>query len=304
MMVRTVMVLMLVFTLAACFTNDAEDKVILVNHASVNPAAVMVDGRRGECVEDDLAHGSQQVDLDNLQSPEDCISEVAVFTDSHGMQMLSPVTTWTDDGGDELSVTMTPLTNVPIAVWIMYQNASGTRSEEVNDEVNLATQLFDLGQCGVEFHAEVTDVSTAPFDVTLIDAGCSRAAEFKQVASKNGTINVYYIRSVQGGLQGERCPDGLSDVVLIGAAGNIPEALAHELGHTFSLRHWDESQPPIGDNLMMSIGTDLKSLSLGQCFRSNLNNGSVLKRSGIVPGPGRSCHDTDKSKDCPTLAIQ
>src|SRR5688500_14828073 len=195
------------------------DKVSLSCAAGPTATTLLLDGRRASCVDDERLSGSGSLTIANLLAPANCTSEIAAFAEDRAMQLLAPVTTWTDNAGDTLSVTMAPLLNVPLAVWILFQNANNTRATEVQLEVNRAAQLYDTEQCGVEFTAAVTDVSRRQFPFQLLEASCDSMAAFKAVASQPGSINVYYIESVNGD-QGRRCPDGNSDVILIGASRN------------------------------------------------------------------------------------
>lgn len=307
MSLRALAVLVLAFTVVACFHDSTKDKIDLVGHAGVGPATVLVDGRRGEnCPDDEPSHGSRQIEVDNLLSPAHCRPEVLVFADSHAMNLQFPVTSWTDDGNDVLTVNMTGLINVPVVVWTMY----GATQDNVLDDVDRATNLFDDERCGVEFTATITDISTATFDPTLVDASCSRLTEFKNItladgtkAFRDGSINVYYIRTVNDA-QGEWCPEALWDSILIGTTRKDEETMAHELGHALSLRHWEDTQGFEGDNLMLSLASPRNSLSIGQCFRSNESNASVLIRGKLRPGEGRDCPDDANSPECPRLAIQ
>jgi hypothetical protein len=294
-------VVLIVAAFAACFRESA-DRIELLSQASLSPATVALDGRRASCAEDELRQGSNRIEVGNVLSPSaDCPAEVAVFADSHAMQLLTPVA-FTDQDDDVVPVNMTTLINVPLAVWIMFQNPTQDREREVETEVIRATQLFDMEQCGIEFNS-VINVQTTGFDFELLDSGCERLSDFKNVRFDAGRINVYYIRSVHDN-QGQRCEDGASDVLLIGGSRKDSETLAHELGHATSL---GDLKPPheIGtDNLMLSPGSGRNSMSLGQCFRSNVNTASVLNRSQIRMGPTRNCPDTTESSTCPRLVLQ
>ena len=226
-----------------------------------------------------------------------------MFAEGHSMQLLAPLSTWTDSGGDVVNVTMNGLAKVPLAVWIMFQNTSGTREAEVNLEVNRAAELFDTHRCGAEFNASVVDVSQSTFNIDLLDGTCAQIADLKKVGFQSGKVNVYYLRTVDGN-QGQRCEDGASDLLLVGATINDGETLAHELGHALSLGHWNDTQPATGSNLMLSPASGRNSLTLGQCFRTNVNAGSLLNRSGIRTGPTRSCPDGTQNSSCPSLALQ
>ena len=62
-------------------------------------AAVLLDGRRTSCVDDELRSGSGSLSVDNVMTPGTCSSEMAVFAEGHSMQLLAPLSSWTDNGG-------------------------------------------------------------------------------------------------------------------------------------------------------------------------------------------------------------
>lgn len=279
---------------------EADD---VVSMASTRPVTVLLDGRRAACANDERVSGTGSIPVGNILTPGSCPSELAAFAESHAMHLLAPLAAWTDAGGDVVSISMTSLLDVPLAVWIMHQNRSNTRAAEVEVEVNRAAQLYDTGQCGVEFTAAVSDVSRRSFPSDLLGAGCDRLADFKAVGFQAGRVNVYYTRTANG-FQGLQCPDGNSDILLIGATINDSETLAHELGHALSWGHWNTTQGNGGDNLMLSPGSFRNSLSLGQCFRANANSGSVLNRLSVRTGPTRDCPDGVATASCPALAIK
>ena len=288
---------------AACGGGGPEppDTINLGAASGSSAATVLLDGRRASCVDDELKTGSGTLSVDNVMTPGTCSSEVAVFAEGHSMQLLAPVSSWTDSGGDVVNVAMNGLAKVPLAVWIMFPGP--TREAEVALEVNRAAELFDTQRCGAEFNATVTDVSQSTFDIELLDTTCTRSADLKKVGFQSGKVNVYYLRTVDGN-QGQRCEDGSSDLLLVGAMINDGETLAHELGHALSLGHWNDTQPATGSNLMLSPASGRNSLTLGQCFRTNVNAGSLLNRSGIRTGPTRSCPDGSQNSSCPSLALQ
>lgn len=285
---------------AAISAREADD---IVSMASTREVTVLIDGRRAACVDDERLSGTGSIPVGNLLTPGDCPSELAAFAESHAMRLLAPLDAWTDAAGDLVSIDMTSLLDVPLAVWIMHQNHTNTRAAEVEVEVSRAAQLYDTEQCGVDFTATVTDASDQSFPFDLLTAGCERLADFKSVGFAPGRVNVYYTRTA-GGFQGLQCPDGDSDVLLIGATINDSETLAHELGHAVSWGHWNPTQGSDGDNLMLSPGSFRNSISLGQCFRANANAGSVLNRLAVRTGPVRDCPDGAATPACPALATK
>jgi hypothetical protein len=288
---------------------SGKDFIDLVGQAGSDQATLVIDGRRSAppCVKDEIQHGSH-VSVDNLLGSGNCNSETAVFAADNAMRLVDTSQKWTDPPGDHLSVSMTRPVDVPLVVWVLTLSGGNVtfaqEQAQVALEVNRATQLYDTMQCGVAFTTTaINDATGKSFSITLPNADCQRKKEFKKVGfDGSGKINVYYIDDVAGN-QGETCRDGASDVILIGASINDTETLAHELGHAQSLAHSNLfSGMPAGD-LMLSPGTNRKSLSLGQCFRANVNTSSVLNRSHYRLGGTRSCPDSLGTPQCPDVAL-
>lgn len=289
-----------------------DDSVELVSKSGSGQATLLVDGRRSSCVNDDVVHGSGQIPIKNLRSPSSCNSEVAVFASDNESKLLSPG--WTD-GGDGVKVNMAPALSIPLAIWVMYSSEPNflTLQYAVSLDVLRATQLYDDEQCGVVFTAaqtDIHDVRQGNFPASLVDADCTQSlAAFKAVGddSAKGKLNVYYIKTAAGNL-GSACVDGTSNVILIADLRNN-EVLAHELGHALSLGHPNDltdHQGVSADNMMMSPQSTPGSLTLGQCFRANFDNGSLLVRGGIRTGrdcPHPAASASTSTPQCPALKL-
>jgi hypothetical protein len=296
-------------------SGQVNDSVELVSQSGSGQATVLLDGRRDDCVIDELVRGSGQIPVTNLQRPEGCHSEVAVFANDNESKLLGP--SWTD-GSDTVQVNMARPLSIPLAIWVMYppQPSFSTLRNAVILDVDRATQLYDDEQCGVVFTADPTtdihDVRHGIFSADLVEEDCtnpSSIAAFKNVGHANGKVNVYYINRANGKV-GSACADGTSDVILI-ADLRSNEILAHELGHALSLGHPDELgnyQGVPAENAMMGTPSTPGSLTLGQCFRANFHTGSLLVRSGFRQS-NRDCpHPTTsastKTNDCPALNLE
>jgi hypothetical protein len=298
-------------------SSESADSIELVSKLGSGQATVVLDGRRDDCVIDEVVRGSGQMPVTNLRRPEGCHSEVAVFASDNESKLLGPG--WTD-GNDAIKVTMTRTLEIPLAIWILYSSEFGDNNNfafvksVVTTEVSLASKLFDTEQCGVTFTIDDNDIidKQTDFPYHLANGDCNdpqTLAEFKNVGFQSGKVNVYYIMSVVGN-QGRSCLDGRSNVILIGDR-RTDVILAHELGHALSLDHPNDLADYQGvpsDNMMMRTPSTPGSLTLGQCFRANFHTGSLLVRSGFRQS-NRDCpHPTTsastKTNDCPALNLE
>ena len=116
-----------------------------------------------------------------------------------------------------------------------------------------------------------------------------------------GAINIYYVSSYYAATDerwvGLTC---LADpsIIVIGEGASFFTP-AHEIGHALSLDHVTAREVLGTRNVMDDAALYVKSASLGQIYRANLNPSSFLNLSGIRKGPTRFCPDNAASRSCP-----
>jgi len=286
-----------------------KDRVKLSGVVGSMPATVVVDGRRSGCFEDEKANGPT-ASFWNVLSRQTCHSEIIAFAEGNAMNVQTNVGAWTDSSGDVLPMTMTPELAVPLNLFIMSgdfdTHDEATREARAKNDVARATQIFSGAECGMGFSVGLTkDERSANFSADLLTAECTgNVARFNAIdpalTSKPG-VKVFYVDGPSG-LQGQMCVDGQTAVIII-TVSSTNETLAHELGHAFWLGHANGSPGMLADNLMMSPASNPGALTLGQCYRANINQESVVNKSGFRSGLTRSCPDAAGGSECLTLSF-
>ena len=153
---------------------SGQDEIRLANTAGSAKAAILLDGRRAMCVEDELHKTSGKVLIPNVLADDlSCKSRLAVFAQDKAFHYSTP--TWTDNPEDVLNVVMSSPERMRLAVWMV----TGFLGDAQMD-VNNARQLYNGMQCGIDFDpATVTDVTTDPKAPSLAKASCG---DVRQVA--------------------------------------------------------------------------------------------------------------------------
>ncbi len=226
---------------------------------------------------------------------------------------------WTDAAGEtrEIDLEQDRL-EVPIVIWLTSSHDKKGKSSEATARahVEAANLFYNLNRVGIEFVAEVVDISDGSWADVREQLGnvdgeysCSPHPERAFLA---GQLNVYYVERVKGDLNGAYCNwfDGSIDpnVIYISISSSQLPTLAHELGHAFGLQHTgangvaaykENGNWLIGaDNLMWAGGVDKRALTLGQAFRINLDKASMLNRNGTREGSVRKCECEAGTEGC------
>lgn len=286
------------------------DTLDINNNAGADNAVALLDGRmNGACVNDSLYRGPDKIRLGNVQTNGTCNSEVAVFDDNDAVQLLTPVTTWTDAVGDRLPADLTPdLWQAPVSVWV-------TTGTVATAQVHMAQAnlLYNTNHVGVAFNPNYQNlVNNANAVATIGVPSCTAA----NIAALQGSgfytanqLNVYYVNT---GGTGYNC---IADrnIIVIGTAPQ-PETLSHEIGHAFTLAHVntgagisvDYNGDGVADfpntNVMWAGGNGRTVFTEPQAFRMNLNPTSVLNTNGVrTIATTRACADATISGLCPWL---
>ena len=326
---------------AACavpiaMASPVEDRLRIVGIASGDEVAVMLDARTSAgsagCGNDQIFRSSGDRRLGNLLPAAGCNSEVAIFSEKHSM-VLETVNTWTNVRGDLHTVTLQPMIDVPVSVWI----ANDAAAAKAVADMNKANDLYRANKVGIRFvptFTRVVDVSTDPNAITIVNAGigtgpsgleCQNIAAIQQRAFYTAnTLNVYYVNE---SFTGRNCailqtpsvctndstafPPGDGNITFIGSMATST-TLAHEFGHAFGLRPAScgghtESLSDFGpDNIMAAGGGDERvHFSLGQVFRMNTHTdawgGTMLIQNGLRTAPARACQPHVTDARCPAL---
>jgi len=260
-----------------------------------------------------------------------CNSEIVVFTEGNAMHLSS--LDWTD-GNDVRTITMKPIIDVPVIVWIA--SAAGTAERNAKDGVKTATEIYRKNKVGVQFVATPNNVSSNATAVETIGESCDSIGKIRGSAwHRPNTLNIYYVDRVVappalggGFIAGLNC-DRFGDGVIKGDANIIFVAhrtdfdlatVAHEIGHAFGLRPGTLDGKEAGghtgglkgmprNNVMCNrdCSPPRNHFSLGQAFRMNTQadewGGTMLIANGLRPGPGRACPPLTTSDICPPLTL-
>lgn len=280
-----------------------QDQITLANQTGSDSATVLLDGWRTACdVDDEVHRGSGRVG--NMQPGTNCTSEVAVFAAENAMQLMTPVTTWTNASTDVVTVSMTTLLNLPLTAWVL----TGLAADPVVN-ASRADAVYNSMQAGISFHnVDVRDYHT---QAAITVASCEHLetlkATYAPVASR---LNAYYVLTVTTDeivngvpvpkpVSGKWC-EGDPNIILMGSWAT--ETLAHELGHAFSLQHSDSWAT--ADNLMIKSSNPRSTLTTGQVFRVNVDNTSWLKQNSLGTALARPCPNSQSSTArCPAITF-
>lgn len=223
-----------------------------------------------------------------------------------------------------------PTMEVVFWKWAKHPKAGGDLWKDMEDELELAQDIFDRGRVGVELKpmfrrsADQGDQKTIPYDSATCTGPISNLlkslTQNEISASSSRRIHVIYGQKVQlpggTGARGGHCywmPTRLPAVV-ISASGKSPTTLAHELGHLMGMHQrslaLDGHTGPIASidpsNLMDEHEDPSKAgnrswLTLGQAYRMAFDLRSWLNR--VAPGPRTKCCQQNpySNRPCPDL---
>jgi len=295
------------YALSVCDTTFAiSDNIRVTNNTAGDSTVVLADYRKSGTCRDDVIHRvTTQRSIGNAQANSGCNSEISVFSDDNAMRFQTNVTTWTNVAGDLHSAALGPILVAPITVWVAAPNALARAQ---NDVAN-ANLLYNRNNVGVRFNTTFNNVSGNANAVNTIGgtAGdCATAGALGTTAFFTpGRINIYY---VNGAFTGINC-NANRNVSFIGTTANLG-SLPHEIGHAYALRPaanggHTNGLPGFGNNNIMNGGgpATRDHFSVGQAFRINVSDISMLNLNGTRTGTTRTCAPLTVSNLCPTLAL-
>jgi hypothetical protein len=316
---------------------SAQDKLEIDGIAGGEEVSVMLFGRTSTGCKDGTSSANAttfsttgEKRLGNrLSAGSSCPSEVAVFSKKHAMKW-QPLA-WTDLPGDVRSVTLEPLINAALNIWV----ANDTDRMLAEEHAQKAQDLFIENRVGVRLDWKVQKLPDANA-VQIVNAavGGDAFADCLDLASIRArpfyvanTLNVYYVNKPW---PGRNCaikivpttatcitsasgdsPRGDGNITFIGTSAN-PTTLVHELGHAYGLRPIScgahASGPDFPDNIMSSSSTTPRSkLTLGQVFRMNTHKddwgGTMLIQNDIPARVPRPCFPNSAGHTCPKLKV-
>jgi hypothetical protein len=318
-----------------------EDKLQIVGLDPGDEVVVMLDARKKTGCHDGSAGASSEwvfassgtSSFENLFIPGTCNSELAIFSKKHRAHLERPVTTWTNAPGDVHTVTLQPLLEVEVHVWV----SDDATLAKAQTHVDRARDLFIDNRVGIRLVGRVrklSDVTTEANPEAIVGAGVSAdgitCLELGPIQSKPyytpKTLNVYYVGKA---FRGRNCaikplptictssatafPPGDANMTFIGTVASST-TLAHEIGHAYGLRPakcggHTESLPEFGpENIMAAAGGDERvSFTLGQVFRMHAHmdawGGSMLIHNNTPSAPARLCAPDVTAPACPALEV-
>jgi hypothetical protein len=323
--------------LACPSTGSANDGLSIENIVGGDNVVVVMDSRASAgpagCRNDEVLRTTGELAVGNVLAAAGCNSEIAVFGAENAMVLSFPA--WTDTVGDIHTITMKPIIDVPLSVWI----ANAAAAERAPLDVANATWIYRKNKVGVQFVPTYHLVSTDPRAVATIGKSCDSIGWIRRSAWYTpNTLNIYYVENITpppalAALPGAQHLDGLNcdrfgdgnikgdaNITFIRRRANLA-SLAHEIGHAFGLRpgpqggHTNNNVPGFGSNNVMwndryngRFADTRDHFSLGQAFRMNTQfdewGGTMLIANGLRPGPSRTCPPLIPPSDiCPPLAL-
>lgn len=306
----------------------ATDRIVVEQVSGAPPAAVLLDARDEggpDCLDDWTLAVAGTADLGrDLAGSCPSGAEIAIFAAGREMKFLDS-SPWTVGGDEETHDPLSPKWFRSVQVQVGVDADTGNVEAWGKLQIQEAEELLDRNRAGigVEWVGHFEHKRDLP--ITDAEAACGTASVNAMLGpawdvTSDKLLFVLFVPEIGDEGKGWACqPEAgwAGRVVFISWNGFTPSTLAHELGHTLSLRdphlnfangHTNPLQGFTRANLMWS-SSDFRTrsnrthLSVGQVYRMNLHPASLLN---LVLEPGlrveRSCQPDLSQGVCPALA--
>jgi hypothetical protein len=277
-------------TCAKVSRQDNRDAIDITHNPGGLKVSALINGRRAHtCADHQEITGRNTMTVENLlQNGSACPpDEIAVFAPDRRMLFEERPACFTDDT-DLISFDLRAETVLlPDTVWLVGDNPTihATLETRARDDIEWTNDVYSQSSCGLGLAIPVIKYGTLNGAITFDSLK-------QQVGFDTGRVNIYY---VTGNIdaQGLEWADG--QILIANDAGR--QTLAHEFGHTLSLEHVDDVF-----NVMAVNSNTRRELTLGQCYRANLNQRSLPQQLAILTAPRvpRVCGN-DRSPSCPDV---
>ncbi len=277
---------------------------VRVTGGSGDAAGFLIDGFRSGSPLNDFAVVSDQllVEVGIVDATTAGNNEVVAFSRAR-RPSIQPAA-WSA-GVDTVGVTLEGPLEVDLTVW-MVQGPFSSQSTRALNAVNTTRSIWNLERAGIVIDSvEVIDATEDPDATQLLQLTlCNSKDDLENlIGKKEGTINLYYVETVDGGTdRGRACPIGGDHAIMAERSGD--ELLSHEIGHLLSLTHIDGiTQEFDRTNVMHSASSSRRYLTEGQIFRQHFDPNSATNRVfGLRTDEERACPRDTASASCPAIA--
>ncbi len=286
-----------------CLASIACNDSVQLTNNSTSENGLLVDGRDGTGNFNDKKFISAAATIDVVSIDASAASnEVIAFTNHRPPAIVQNVP-WTSSF-EQIAVPYANKMKLAVKVWILHGPFNTTKTTAINACIT-TSNIWNSERMGLDFSTfEIIDATGDAQAATYLDFTCTQQAGIKtDIGFTAGRINIYYVRTVDGGAdRGQACQIG-SDFVAM-ASGSGSELMSHELGHCFSLQHVDGDSNFDQTNIMHPASNTRQFVTEGQLFRAHLRTNSAINfvYAARPALPTRDCAHSNLSSDaCPAI---
>lgn len=262
------------------------DEVVLHGNRDFDLSAILLDyqpaGAGASATNDLLVRARDKVGVPELldePSPSNRKPQIAVLSEENAFHFKNDV----DTSGSTHPQELTSLVRVPINIWVAPNDSTKLQDWLVTAAklVLYANYVYNNQRAGVWFDASgrITSIHSMSSPAPGGMPHACVAGEFKECGRtspcnfKKGELNVYLIST--SNFDGKYCDSVQPNAILIRGGTSMPDTLAHEIGHAF-LRDANHLSSGNCKNLMFHAGDVRKYITIGQAYRMNIHDQSML----------------------------